>query len=92
MPRLVLLVVVLLLATCAASPAPTVPTPQVYVPYVSQVTLTIDGSLATARTPEPTDRLCISTLDVPSPVTPPGAFTTVCRSARAWVTLIEAHQ
>jgi len=91
MRRLALALLVGLVA-CAASPSPVVPTPQVYVPYVSQVTLTIDGSLATARTPEPTDRLCISTLDVPSPVTPPGAFTTVCRSARAWVTLIEAHQ
>ena len=87
-----LLALLVVLCACAASPSPVVPTPQVYVPYVSQFTLTLDGSLATARTPEPTDRLCISTLDVPSPVTPPGAFTTVCRSARAWVTLIEAHQ
>ena len=90
MRRLVLALLVGLVA-CAASPSPVVPTPRVYVPYTSQFALTIDGSLATARTPEPTDRLCISTLDVPSPVTPPGAFTTVCRSARAWVTLVEVH-
>ena len=91
MKRLTLALLVGLVA-CAAAPSPVVPTPQVYVPYLSQVTLTIDGRVATVRTPEPTDIVCLSTLALPSPVTPPGAFHTVCRSARAWVTLIEAHQ
>jgi len=91
MKRLTLALLVGLVA-CAAAPSPVVPTPQVYVPYVSQFTLTIDGSVATAKTPEATDRLCIAAPARPDqPNGVPGSYHTVCRSARAWVELIEAH-